>query len=44
MCGVLHDVVNLHIQNLYYIRGQIIRGQIIRGQIKVDLCLVGHRI
>jgi len=39
MCGVLHDVVNLHIQNLYYIRGQIIR-----GQIKVDLCLVGHRI
>jgi len=34
MCGVLHDVVNLHIQNLYYIRGQI----------KVDLCLFGHRI
>lgn len=22
MCGVLHDVVNLHIQNLYYICGQ----------------------
>jgi len=34
MCGVLHDVVNLHIQNLYYIRAQV----------KVDLCLVGHRI
>jgi len=24
MCGVLHDVVNLHIQNLYYICGQIL--------------------
>lgn len=34
MCGVLHDVVNLHIQNLNYICSQI----------TVGVCLVGHHI
>jgi len=37
MCGVLHDVVNLHIQNLYY----IICGQIL-SQATGGMCAVNR--